>query len=89
MIITREPYTCHITYQTDFITKFILFIYNLNYYCFMFQFWAAYAPCEAQFKDAVQITIEQIDVIKRLTERYSPQLTPCTTALGRYQGSMD
>uniref|UniRef100_A0A336KBF7 Dipeptidase n=1 Tax=Culicoides sonorensis TaxID=179676 RepID=A0A336KBF7_CULSO len=45
------------------------------------QFWAAYAPCEAQFKDAVQITIEQIDVIKRLTEQYAPQLTACTTAL--------
>lgn len=29
----------------------------------------------------MQITIEQIDVIKRLTEQYSPQLTSCTTAL--------
>ncbi|XP_058121277.1 uncharacterized protein LOC131288031 [Anopheles ziemanni] len=43
------------------------------------QFWAAYVPCEAQHKDAVQITLEQIDVIKRLTERYSPQLTSCTS----------
>lgn len=48
------------------------------------QFWAAYAPCEAQFKDAVQITLEQIDVIKRLTERYTPQLTLCTSAVGKY-----
>lgn len=52
------------------------------------QFWAAYAPCEAQFKDAVQITIEQIDVIKRLTERYTPQLTPCTTALGMNENTI-
>ncbi|XP_055918611.1 uncharacterized protein LOC129950714 [Eupeodes corollae] len=44
------------------------------------QFWAAYVPCEAQHRDAVQLTLEQIDVIKRLTERYSPQLTTCTSA---------
>uniref|UniRef100_A0A182F679 Dipeptidase n=4 Tax=Anopheles albimanus TaxID=7167 RepID=A0A182F679_ANOAL len=42
-------------------------------------FWAAYVPCEAQHKDAVQITLEQIDVIKRLTERYSPHLTSCAS----------
>ncbi|XP_035916642.1 uncharacterized protein LOC118514142 isoform X2 [Anopheles stephensi] len=45
------------------------------------QFWAAYVPCEAQHKDAVQITLEQIDVIKRLTERYSPHLTSCASVL--------
>ncbi|KAG4072428.1 hypothetical protein HA402_004360 [Bradysia odoriphaga] len=45
------------------------------------QFWAAYVPCEAQHKDAVQLTLEQIDVIIRLTEKYSPQLTTCTSAL--------
>ncbi|KAL5279300.1 hypothetical protein ACFFRR_003719 [Megaselia abdita] len=44
------------------------------------QFWAAYVPCEAQYRDAVQVTLEQIDIIKRLTERYSPQLTTCTSA---------
>ncbi|XP_052894233.1 uncharacterized protein LOC128301683 [Anopheles moucheti] len=45
------------------------------------QFWAAYVPCEAQHRDAVQITLEQIDVIKRLTERYSPHLTSCASML--------
>ncbi|KRJ99088.1 uncharacterized protein LOC6529563 [Drosophila yakuba] len=44
------------------------------------QFWAAYVPCEAQHRDAVQLTLEQIDVIKRLTDRYSPQLTTCNSA---------
>ncbi|CAD7079915.1 unnamed protein product [Hermetia illucens] len=43
------------------------------------QFWAAYVPCEAQHRDAVQLTLEQIDVIKRLTERYSKELTTCTS----------
>jgi len=49
----------------------------------IFQFWAAYVPCEAQHRDAVQLTLEQIDVIKRLTDRYSPQLTTCTSAQGK------
>nr|CAH7713255.1 unnamed protein product [Callosobruchus chinensis] len=32
------------------------------------QFWSAYVPCKAQHLDAVQVTLEQIDVIKRLVE---------------------
>ncbi|KAK6619230.1 hypothetical protein RUM44_003612 [Polyplax serrata] len=43
-------------------------------------FWSAYVPCEAQFKDAVQLAFEQVDVIRRLTERYHPDLTLCTTS---------
>ncbi|KAG5317952.1 DPEP1 Dipeptidase, partial [Acromyrmex heyeri] len=34
------------------------------------QFWSAYVPCEAQFLDAVQLTLEQIDIVRRLTSRY-------------------
>ncbi|CAG9770558.1 unnamed protein product [Ceutorhynchus assimilis] len=30
------------------------------------QFWSAYVPCKSQHKDAVQITLEQIDAIRRL-----------------------
>ncbi|XP_044730635.1 uncharacterized protein LOC123293787 [Chrysoperla carnea] len=44
------------------------------------QFWAAYVPCESQHRDAVQLTLEQIDVIRRFTEQYHPQLTLCTSA---------
>uniref|UniRef100_A0A8D8VKL6 Dipeptidase n=1 Tax=Cacopsylla melanoneura TaxID=428564 RepID=A0A8D8VKL6_9HEMI len=44
------------------------------------QFWAAYVPCESAYKDAIQLTLEQIDVIKRLTDKYSPPLTFCTSA---------
>lgn len=32
------------------------------------QFWAAYTPCDTNFKDAVSRTFEQIDVIKRLID---------------------
>ncbi|KDR22906.1 hypothetical protein L798_14762 [Zootermopsis nevadensis] len=42
-------------------------------------FWAAYVPCESQFLDAVQLTLEQIDVIRRLTEKYHPTLILCTS----------
>lgn len=55
---------------------------NLISFLLILQFWAAYVPCEAQHKDAVQITLEQIDVIKRLTERYSPGLTSCASVYG-------
>ncbi|CAH2004250.1 unnamed protein product [Acanthoscelides obtectus] len=43
-------------------------------------FWAAYVPCDSQHKDAVQLTLEQIDVIRRLTEQYHPRLTLCTSS---------
>ncbi|XP_031623627.1 uncharacterized protein LOC116340976 isoform X2 [Contarinia nasturtii] len=44
------------------------------------QFYGAYVPCEAQYKDAVQLTLEQIDVIIRLTDKYSKDLIICTSA---------
>ncbi|XP_026867700.2 dipeptidase 1 [Electrophorus electricus] len=34
------------------------------------QFWAAYVPCDTQYKDAVRQTLEQIDVIHRMCHRY-------------------
>ncbi|XP_066261636.1 dipeptidase 1-like [Euwallacea similis] len=44
------------------------------------QFWAAYVPCDSQYKDAVQLTLEQIDVIRRFTDWYHPRLVLCTSA---------
>ncbi|XP_078526927.1 dipeptidase 1 [Lissotriton helveticus] len=34
------------------------------------QFWAAYVPCDTQGKDAVKRTLEQIDIIHRMCEKY-------------------
>jgi len=34
------------------------------------QFWAAYVSCSSQGKDAVQQTLEQIDLIKRMVDAY-------------------
>ena len=42
----------------------------------------AYAPCGSQHKDAVQITLEQIDLIKRLIEQYSDNLHYVTSSEG-------
>lgn len=48
-----------------------------------FQLWVAYAPCGAQHKDAVQVTLEQIDLIKRMVEAYPNQLELVRTADGK------
>ncbi|XP_053491333.1 dipeptidase 1 [Ictalurus furcatus] len=34
------------------------------------QFWAAYVPCDTQYKDAVRQTLEQIDIIHRMCNKY-------------------
>ncbi|CAG7786047.1 unnamed protein product, partial [Allacma fusca] len=44
------------------------------------QLWSAYVPCNAQHLDAVQLTLEQIDVVRRLTEKYSHTLEWVTDA---------
>ena len=46
------------------------------------KFWAAYISCRSQFKDAIQISLEQIDVIKRLVEIHSNQMQFVTSADG-------
>ncbi|XP_063594370.1 dipeptidase 1-like [Penaeus indicus] len=44
------------------------------------QFWVSYVPCESQRLNAVQLTIEQIDLIKRLIEQYPDDLRLATSA---------
>ncbi|CAK9810915.1 Dipeptidase 1 [Anthophora quadrimaculata] len=44
------------------------------------QFWAAYVDCSSQYKDAVQLTLRQIDVIKRLVAKYPDDLEFVTEA---------
>ena len=48
----------------------------------LFQLWVAYAPCGSQHKDAVQITLEQIDLIKRLVDLYPDYLQLVHTSQG-------
>jgi membrane dipeptidase len=42
----------------------------------------AYVPCQSQYKDGVEQTLEQIDVIKRLIQKYPGHLQFVTTADG-------
>ena len=44
------------------------------------QFWAAFIPCSSQFKDALQMTLEQIDVIKRFVAKNSETMNFVTSA---------
>lgn len=46
------------------------------------QFWVAYAPCTTNYKDAVERTLEQIDVIKRMVRKYPGDFEFVTTADG-------
>ena len=52
------------------------------------QFWSAYIGCDAQHSDAVQLFMEQVDVIKRLAADYPQDMAYVTTAQGRkkYKG---
>ncbi|XP_015261287.1 PREDICTED: dipeptidase 2-like [Gekko japonicus] len=45
------------------------------------QFWTLYILCDAQNKDAVRLTLEQIDVVKRMCEAYD-ELELVTSAQG-------
>lgn len=47
------------------------------------QFWSAYVPCSSQHMDAVQLTLEQIDLIRRLVNLYPNQMTFVTDASGK------
>lgn len=44
------------------------------------QFWVAYVRCEHNYKDAVERTLEQIDVIKRLINKYPDDMMYVTEA---------
>ena len=49
----------------------------------LLQFWVSYVPCESQELNAVQLTIEQIDLIKRLIDKYPNDLRLATSAEGK------
>ncbi|MFJ4870744.1 dipeptidase [Streptomyces sp. NPDC088757] len=44
------------------------------------QFWSVYVPCRLAGDDAVSATLEQIDVVDQLLERYAADLAPARTA---------
>ncbi|XP_047111962.1 dipeptidase 1-like [Schistocerca piceifrons] len=46
------------------------------------QFWSAYVPCGAQYLDAVQLTLEQIDLVKRIISLHPQHLVLATSTKG-------
>ena len=46
------------------------------------KFFSAYVSCRNQYKNAVRLFLEEIDVIQRLTEKYPDDLVFVTTAQG-------
>ena len=54
----------------------------MGYNLYFFQFWAAYVPCESQYLNAVQLTIEQLDLIRRMVDQYPDYLQLALTAEG-------
>lgn len=64
---------------------FLLIMKSMNLWfglsMFLFQFWSVYVLCSAQNKDAVRLTLEQIDVVKRMCQIY-PELELVTTSQG-------
>ncbi|XP_059083331.1 dipeptidase 1-like isoform X1 [Tigriopus californicus] len=53
------------------------------------QFWSSFISCDAQYKDAVQLFMEQIDVIKRLVQDNPNDMTFVTDAQGIEQAFAD
>lgn len=49
------------------------------------QFWSAYVPCQTQERDALRLTLEQIDLIHRMCASYS-ELELVTTVQGGQAG---
>ena len=56
---------------------------------FFLKFWVAYAECESQYKDAVRIALEQVDVIKKMVARYPDTFTLVTSAQGMLTTDMN
>ncbi|XP_060571272.1 dipeptidase 1-like [Ruditapes philippinarum] len=46
------------------------------------QFWACYVPCGSQYKDAIRLSLEQLDVIKKYVAKYPDTFQFVTTAQG-------
>ncbi|XP_012944430.1 dipeptidase 1 [Aplysia californica] len=46
------------------------------------QFWAAYVSCDSQYKDAVRMSLNQVDTIKKFVARYPDTFAWVTTAQG-------
>ncbi|XP_075877087.1 dipeptidase 1 [Nelusetta ayraudi] len=52
------------------------------------QFWSAYVPCDTQFKDAVRQTLEQIDIVHRMCQKY-PEVFQFATSAAEIEAAFE
>ena len=50
----------------------------------VFQFWSCYVGCTGQYKDAVRMSLDQLDVIKKFVSKYPDTFKFETTAKGKF-----
>ena len=62
IMIYHDNFSCVLLKIPIVNSQFILLIY--------FQFWSAYMSCDSQYKDATRGFIDQVDVIKRVVQKY-------------------
>lgn len=48
------------------------------------QFWAVYVDCGSQYKDAVKLSLDQVDTVKKFIRKYPDVFKFVTTAQGEY-----
>ena len=49
------------------------------------QFWAVYVDCGSQYKDAVKLSLDQVDTVKKFIRKYPDVFKFVTTAQGQYR----
>lgn len=52
------------------------------------QFWSIDVPCDAIYKDADTLTLEQVDALSRLVATYSTYLSTTTSSSGQSQSCL-
>ena len=50
----------------------------------MLQFWSCYVSCGTQYTDAVRVSLDQCDVIRRFVDKYPDVFQFVDTANGLY-----
>ena len=65
-------------------TTIIIITINIIIYGIIpvFQFWSCYVGCTGQYKDAVRMSLDQLDVIKKFVSKYPDTFKFETTAKG-------
>jgi hypothetical protein len=84
-LLGSQVFNLFLKYSQKFVLNISLLkfkIYQVNNCKLFIQFWVASASCETEFKDAVEQTMEQIDVIYRFMQQYRDDFQMVASTLG-------